>query len=154
MSKYFSSQKVTFGRMHKIFIEIIYHFISDVIDYDDFEACKTVSGPDANKPCIFPFGYNGVTYNKCIVTNVREAKLLTELGLWTAYDFSWSKFQTPWCASKVDDQGRLVRGNNTNLSRHITACSQDCPFDDGKGKKNSTYQIKLKRFIGYKSVAA
>ena len=129
------------------------HYVRNGVEGKGVAMCSPECPVERCK-CVFPFTFNGVTYNKCIVTKVNEAKLLTELGLWTAYDFSWAKFQTPWCASKVDDQGRLVRGNNTNLSRHMTACSQDCPFDDGKGKKNSTYQIKLKRFIGYKSVTA
>ena len=27
------------------------------------DECKTVSGPSANKPCMFPFRYNGVSTN-------------------------------------------------------------------------------------------
>ena len=27
--------------------------------------CTTVSGPDPNKPCVFPFEYNGIIYHEC-----------------------------------------------------------------------------------------
>jgi len=33
------------------------------------ESCMTTSGASVNKPCIFPFKYRGVEYNRCILVN-------------------------------------------------------------------------------------
>ena len=48
------------------------------------DGCVTASGPSGpGKKCIFPFSYNGVTYNSCTPNS-------------------------KWCATKVDDDGELA----------------------------------------------
>ena len=64
--------------------------------------CKTVSGPNTNAKCIFPFKYREVTYHQC-----------------TTADNS-----APWCSTLVDDSGKHIgaAGNWGN-------CGPDCHFD-------------------------
>ena len=45
------------------------------------------SGATPNKPCIFPFKFNGVIYNECTWTSAH----LTE--------------HKPWCSTFVDESG-------------------------------------------------
>ena len=49
--------------------------------------CVTDSGATPNKPCIFPFKFNGVLYNECTWTSAH----LTE--------------HKPWCSTFVDETG-------------------------------------------------
>jgi hypothetical protein len=49
--------------------------------------CQTNGGADPGKPCVFPFVYKGVTYNRCP---------------WTGRN------NTHWCATKVDSDGRSI----------------------------------------------
>merc|ERR1712241_1142049 len=53
------------------------------------EECLTTTGPNPNKPCIFPFHYRNMTFNAC-----------------TWYDAD----SAPWCATKVDDSGNHFFG--------------------------------------------
>ena len=57
-----------------------------------FEAkeCKTASGYDPNKPCVFPFTHEGYTYNACT----------------TDYH------TTAWCATMVYENGTLMNWGN------------------------------------------
>ena len=50
--------------------------------------CLTVSGPNPGKPCIFPFKYNGKTYNGCEKDHEDETKT--------------------WCSTKVDSKGQII----------------------------------------------
>ena len=49
----------------------------------------TVSGADPNKPCIFPFTFNGETHYGCI---------------WDPNDSS----APAWCSTNVDDEGNHI----------------------------------------------
>merc|ERR1712241_1157547 len=63
----------------------------------------TVSGPGANKPCIFPFRYNGVSYNTCTLVSADENK--------------------PWCSTLVDENNNHVPGGG-----HYGECGPKCPL--------------------------
>ena len=65
------------------------------------DECFTVSGPGANKPCIFPFRYNGVFYNNCTLDSAEENK--------------------PWCSTLVDDNNNHVPGGG-----HYGDCGPKC----------------------------
>ena len=65
--------------------------------------CYTVSGPGANKPCVFPFRYNSVTYNTCTLASADEDK--------------------PWCSTLVDDNNNHVSGGG-----HYGDCGPKCPM--------------------------
>ena len=54
-------------------------------------------GPDANKPCVFPFQYSGTTYSKCTT----------------------KEHDQPWCSTEVDDNGDQVMGKWKN-------CDSNC----------------------------
>jgi len=58
--------------------------------------CTTTDG----QACVFPFTWNGVTYNKCILGD--------------------EKFKTPWCSTRTDGLGDHVKGNYGD-------CSSQCP---------------------------
>ena len=49
--------------------------------------CMTDSGAMPNKPCIFPFKFNGVLYSECT---------------WTSAPLTEHK---PWCSTFVDETG-------------------------------------------------
>ena len=56
------------------------------------EICRTNDeGPVKNDPCIFPFILHGNTYESCTNITDPDGKL--------------------WCATKVDENGSLVRGS-------------------------------------------
>jgi len=55
------------------------------------ESCKTTSGASVNKPCIFPFKYRGVEYNRCILVNS-------------------SPDNKAWCSTEVDSRGNHIGG--------------------------------------------
>ena len=78
--------------------------------------CKTVSGPSPNEPCIFPFKFNGITFDECTTESNTEGNL------------------TPWCSTFVNNFGRHVSetGNWGN-------CGPDC--NRKIGKKNFIYLI-------------
>ena len=73
------------------------------------DECKTVSGPGANKPCIIPFQYKGVSYNTCTLKHADDNK--------------------PWCSTLVDDNNNHVSGGG-----HYGDCGPKCPLPD-PGKK-------------------
>jgi len=54
------------------------------------ETCITTSGASANKPCIFPFKYRGVQYNRCTLVDSPDNKA--------------------WCSTLVDSRGHHVGG--------------------------------------------
>ena len=67
--------------------------------------CYTVSGPGANKPCMFPFRFNGVNYNTCTLDSAEENK--------------------PWCSTRVDGNNNHVPGGG-----HYGNCGPKCPLPD------------------------
>jgi hypothetical protein len=60
--------------------------------------CRTVGGNVVDKACVFPFRFNGVTYNGC--TEDEDGR---------------------WCSTKTDERGNHVTGN-------WGICSSNCPF--------------------------
>ena len=84
--------------MHKIYNNfIIFHY----------SVCKTKDGPTAGgKACVFPFSFDGVTYNGCP---------------------SWpADASETWCSTKVDTAGNHVTGGG-----NFGFCSADCPSNTG-----------------------
>ena len=75
-----------------------------------FTECYTVSGPGANKPCIFPFRFNGVSYNTCTLDSAEENK--------------------PWCSTLVDENNNHVPGGG-----HYGDCGPKCPLPDIASKE-------------------
>ena len=70
-----------------------------------FTVCKTVSGPQVNKPCQFPFTHDGRTYNKCPVDPDDSSKF--------------------WCSTKVDIRRYHVVGQ-----QEFGHCStRTCPLE-------------------------
>ena len=64
--------------------------------------CSTVSGPNPNASCIFPFKFNGMTHRQCI-----------------KFDKS-----SPSCSTLVDDSGKHVGG-----AGNWGYCEPDCYLD-------------------------
>ena len=64
-------------------------FLSGELEQAAEKICVTDSGATPNKPCIFPFKFNGVLYNECTWTSAH----LTE--------------HKPWCSTFVDETGEL-----------------------------------------------
>ena len=54
------------------------------------DMCKTVGGPSANQPCIFPFKWSGKTYNSCPVDP--------------------DDSNETWCSTKTDSDGNHITG--------------------------------------------
>ena len=53
--------------------------------------CKTVSGPKPNSTCVFPFVFEGHTYESC----------------------KHDDDNTRWCSTKVDSNGKHQKGKNS-----------------------------------------
>ena len=53
-------------------------------------SCTTTIGPDPNKPCVFPFKLNSVTYNYCTTATNQPDDTKA------------------WCSTKVDEFGNHV----------------------------------------------
>jgi len=52
--------------------------------------CKTVGGPSPNQPCVFPFKWNGKTYNSCPIDS--------------------DDTNETWCSIKTDSNGNHITG--------------------------------------------
>ena len=65
--------------------------------------CSTVSGPNPNASCIFPFELKGITYHQCTTT---EGAI------------------TPWCSTLIDDSGEHI-GDAGNWGY----CGPECSLD-------------------------
>ena len=68
--------------------------------------CSTVSGPNPNAFCIFPFEFNGIAYHQCTTAGNDEGDI------------------NPWCSTLVDGSGEHV-GEGDNWGN----CGPDCPID-------------------------
>merc|ERR1712226_1142598 len=68
--------------------------------------CNTVSGPSAGKPCVFPFTWQGKTFNSCTKEGDDQGKL--------------------WCSTMVDQAGNHVTGQG-----QYGFCSQACNQSQG-----------------------
>ena len=67
-----------------------------------FLECNTTGGPVPNQPCVFPFIYNGEEFSSCTKVDYRVS----------------------WCATKKDEEGKLVGTNWGN-------CGKRCPGFSG-----------------------
>ena len=65
------------------------------------DECQTVDQSGANKPCIFPFNLEGITYNTCTLVAADNDK--------------------PWCSTRVDNFGNHVTGGG-----HYGDCGPKC----------------------------
>ena len=73
--------------------------------------CKTVSGPDDNKPCIFPFRFKGINYHTCTLEQATNG--------------------APWCSTRVDKYGNHIGGQG-----NYGECAPNCPLP---GATNKTF---------------
>jgi len=69
------------------------------------ENCITNGGPDAGSACVFPFIYDGETYNECTIDGAEDG-------------------YTPWCSTKTDESGNHIGGNG-----HYGTCGYECKID-------------------------
>ena len=66
--------------------------------------CNTVSGPDSNQPCRFPFTYQGIAHHKCTTRND------------TKY----------WCATQ--------NSSSWHSDEFYGYCNSSCPLEELRGK--------------------
>jgi len=69
------------------------------------KTCFTRSGPSANKPCIFPFKFNGTEYSTCTYASSHSGE--------------------PWCSTEVDPNGNHLYGRYGKWGN----CDDDCPTE-------------------------
>ena len=82
---------------------MISHVITVSIIYSS--GCRTISGPQQDKDCIFPFVYAQVQHNEC--TTVENNGI-------------------PWCSTKTD-------GNNNHIAGNWGNCAKQCPVESNSG---------------------
>ena len=68
--------------------------------------CTTTSGPDSDKPCVFPFTFAKVTYNNCTTKGNEPGD------------------NKAWCSTKVDESGNHIGGQG-----NYGFCEQRCQSD-------------------------
>lgn len=73
-------------------------YCSNNCPIDDPDVCKT----EDNIKCVFPFNFEGSTYNKCAL---------------------WEETNKYWCSTLVDSNNNHIKGNWGN-------CASNCPIDD------------------------
>ena len=66
--------------------------------------CHTINGPDLQKPCKFPFIYQGKEYRTCVTVD------------------NGDQF---WCPTEVDEDNHFVKTKWGN-------CLDSCPLPKGK----------------------
>ena len=66
--------------------------------------CTTTGGPSPNKPCIFPFRHNGVTYSCCTTDTLGQ----------------------PWCSTSTHANGSHISGQG-----RYGLCPSTCPGAEG-----------------------
>ena len=82
--------------------------------FKGFSVCKTVSGPQVNKPCVLPFTHDGRTHKKCPVDPDDPSKF--------------------WCSTKID-----IRGNHVVGQHEYGHCStQSCPLESNSRPSTPT----------------
>ena len=76
--------------------------------------CNTVGGPETNKPCIFPFVWKGLQFDKCTDINHPESNNTSEL----------------YCATNVDEVTKEMKAWGK--------CSRTCGYCYGTSVQNVT----------------
>ena len=67
-----------------------YEEYPEYTEYPEYDVgCTTIRGPRPDKPCVFPFIFNGENKATCIKGHLRPE---------------------PWCATKVDGANNYIRG--------------------------------------------
>ena len=80
--------KISFGALTMLIVHVKYCYSGN---------CITNGGPSPYVPCIFPFTFDGITYNQCALDT-------------DGY----------WCSTKVDSSGEHIEG-------HWGSCDENCP---------------------------
>ena len=70
--------------------------------HDMLGACVTASGPDPNKPCIFPFKYQDQLHDECILQDDNKY----------------------WCMTET--------ANSSDVASKYGYCDLHCPLKNGK----------------------
>ena len=83
--------------------------------------CHTVG----NKPCQFPFRYNGVSYSSCTLEDADDET-------------------KPWCSTLVDNDGNHVSGGG-----HYGDCGPKCPLSGRSTLKWKTWLICCQKTVGF-----
>ena len=86
--------------------------------------CETIGGPDAGKPCVFPFKIDNITFNGCTTEGSDDDD------------------DMPRCSTAVDDKGNHERG-------HWGYCGDGCPLQDTERGMNNTNLSQRPRQHGY-----
>ena len=84
---------------------LIYVFFLLPASEEDKAVCTTVGGASSNKPCIFPFRFNGALHTSCI------------------WDMAHLTEHKAWCSTLVDDSGHHVGGQGKWGN-----CGPGCPI--------------------------
>ena len=101
--------------------------------------CKTTSGPDPNKPCKFPFEYQGELHHKCTLQN--------DTNYWCATDTSNSSnidARHGYCELKCPRENGTVANVIYNISRFSVAKI----FLDNIYHVRNTYSSLTVQFLG------
>ena len=115
----FVSEKLSTNLL-RLLIALVSTTLIDILGTSEL-TCTTISGPDLNKTCIFPFEYRGVTYNSCTTKGNDPDESETKA----------------WCSTKVNDFGiHIEEQGNWGI------CETKC-------QPQSIFSGKLKQFQNY-----
>ena len=95
------------------------HLIQTQIVCIRFYQFDVFSGPDPYETCIFPFTYNGVTFNTCTGLHF-DAVCLIVSNIWNC---TYEIHIQDWCSTAVDENGVHITGS-------YGYCGPDCPTED------------------------
>ena len=57
--------------------------------YPFIQGCTTISGPNPNKPCVFPFIYKDISYSQCTTKDHNVLWCPTEVDAYGKYTYKW-----------------------------------------------------------------
>ena len=97
--------------------------------------CPTFGDMNSDRPCTFPFKFEGKTFSKCTwhgaertETDSNDADLLKP--------FFNETVSLPWCSTKVDSEGNHIKGE-------FGLCADECPRYEERGKFNQITTLLL-----------
>ena len=97
--------------------------------------CKTSSGPDPGKACIFPFTYKGTEHNECAqLIRSPESWCATKLDVQDGTVSNWGLCDPTVCFKK---RGRLQKKSNIKISAISSTDDQVKESDSGEGENYS-----------------